>query len=109
MAKKTIRCEINKNVSIDVATAIVEAVEEWPMEYAASVMNGMCVALCQVAKNVKQYETEKGMVERLVLSWFDASDKAMGTEFMKYINLPAPNEVETAKNIVKEMKLFQTT
>lgn len=88
MAKKKITCEINKELAVSICEQIVSALEGFPLEEASGVLNGIAVSLMYMANKVKKYETEKGAVERLILSWFVTCDMQWKTEYSKYINLP---------------------
>lgn len=87
MAKKTITCEIDQELSIHIASQIVKGLGEFPMEATSTVLNGIAVALMSIAADAAELATEKGMVEKMVLSWFCSGDRVKGTQFSKYIDL----------------------
>lgn len=87
MAKKSITCEINKELAAHIARQIVKGLGEFPPDEAASVLNGIQVALMYIAKEIAEHQTENGMVEKLILSWFVSTDQFAGTQYSKYINL----------------------
>lgn len=87
MAKNTITCEIDKQLSMQIATQVLHLVDKMPAEAASTILNGIAIALMSAAADTAKIATEKGMVEKMVLSWFPTCDQLKGTQFAKYINL----------------------
>ncbi len=93
MAKRIIKqLAIDKKIATDIAHEVVDTFNGTPMEAASSVINGLFVGTMELASQLKQMETERGMTERMILSWFQGVDKVKGTEFCKYITLEREKE-----------------
>lgn len=80
--------DINKDVSLGVASAILKNLDGLPIEQSLEYLNGMTIALArfiqEVNKNV-ELSDEDGL-EKLVLSWLSAIDPFTGLKFSKYIS-----------------------
>lgn len=80
--------DINKDVSLGVASAILKNLDGLPIEQSLEYLNGMTIALArfiqEVNKNV-ELSDEDGL-EKLVLSWLSACDPITGLKFSKYIS-----------------------
>ena len=85
--KKKTTLEIDKKEALSIATQLLACIDGQPLEKTSTILNGLFIAMVSVAKGAKKYETAPGMVERMILSWFLASDNIGYTEFGKYINL----------------------
>lgn len=88
MTKNTFTPELNQALAISITTAILEAVDGYTVEDSKSILNGITMALMMYTKTTVVHATEKGMVERLVLSWMATCDQLCNTCFGEYINLP---------------------
>lgn len=93
MAKRIVKqLAIDQKLSVDIANKVVDTFDGTPMESASSVINGLFIGTMELASQLKQIETERGMTERMILSWFQAVDNVKGTEFCKYITLERQKE-----------------
>lgn len=92
MAKNTFTPELNQALAISITTGILEAVDGYTVEDSKSILNGITTALIMYTKTTAAYATEKGMIERLVLSWMATCDQLSNTCFGEYINLPKEAE-----------------
>lgn len=72
---------------MQIATQVVHLVDKMRAEDSSTILNGIAIALMSVAADTAKIATEKGMVEKMVLSWFPMCDQLKGTQFAKYINL----------------------
>ena len=92
MKNNTFTPELNQDLAMSIAAAILEAVDGYTVEDSKSILNGMAAALMMYTKTTAAHATEKGMVERLVLSWMVTCDQVNNTCFGDYINLPKEEE-----------------
>lgn len=79
---------INKEVSLGVASAILENLDGLPVEETLNYLNGMTIALAmfvQETNEIAELSDEDGL-EKLVLSWLSAIDPFTGLKFSKYIS-----------------------
>lgn len=79
---------INKEVSLGVASAILENLDGLPVEDSLEYLNGMTIALARFIQEVNEnveLSDEDGL-EKLVLSWLSAADPFTGLKFSKYIS-----------------------
>lgn len=90
MAKKEIesRKDINKKEAVLIASNILESFDGLPIEKSLTVMNAMTIALAKFISEIrKQVEvSEEDGLEKLVLSWFSATDVITGNVFSKFIS-----------------------
>jgi hypothetical protein len=87
--KKTINSRnIDKEMSVGVASALLENLDGIPLEYSLSYLNGITIALAKFIKGIKdnvELSDEDGL-EKLVLSWLSATDPFTGLKFSKFIS-----------------------
>ena len=87
--KKTINSRnINKDLSVDVASAILGSIDGIPIEDSLSYLNGITMALAKFIAEIKdnvELSDEDGL-EKLILSWLSATDPATGLKFSKFIS-----------------------
>lgn len=80
--------DINKDVSLGVASAILKNLDGLPVEDSLEYLNGMTIALARFIQEVNEnveLSDEDGL-EKLVLSWLSAIDPFTGLKFSKYIS-----------------------
>lgn len=80
--------DINKDVSLGVASAILENIDGLPVEDSLDYLNGMTIALAKFIQEVKEsveLSDEDGL-EKLILSWLSATDPVTGLKFSKFIS-----------------------
>lgn len=80
--------DINKDVSLGVASAILKNLDGLPIEQSLEYLNGMTIALARFIQEVNEnveLSDEDGL-EKLVLSWLSAIDPFTGLKFSKYIS-----------------------
>ena len=80
--------DINKDVSLGVASAILKNLDGLPVEKSLDYLNGMTIALARFIQEVNEnveLSDEDGL-EKLVLSWLSAIDPFTGLKFSKYIS-----------------------
>ena len=87
--KMTKNCkDINKDVSLGVASAILKNLDGLPVEKSLDYLNGMTIALAkfiqEINKNVEL--SDEDALEKLILSWLSATDPLTGLKFSKYIS-----------------------
>lgn len=87
MSKKTATLEIDQKESVYIAAQILDAMDGQPVEKTSTILNGLAVAMMTIAKDAAKHQTQKGMVEKMILHWFAACDSINETQFSKYINL----------------------
>ena len=87
--KKTINSRnIDKEMSVGVASALLENLDGIPLEDSLSYLNGITIALAKFIKGIKdnvELSDEDGL-EKLVLSWLSATDPFTGLKFSKFIS-----------------------
>ena len=87
--KKTINSRnINKDLSVDVASAILGSIDGILIEDSLSYLNGITMALAKFIAEIKdnvELSDEDGL-EKLILSWLSATDPATGLKFSKFIS-----------------------
>ena len=88
--KKTINSRnTNKELSVDVASAMLKSLDGIPIEDSLSYLNGITIALAkfiaEIKNNVEELSDEDGL-EKLVLSWLSATDQFTGLKFSKFIS-----------------------
>ena len=87
--KKTINSRnINKDLSVDIACAILKSLDGIPIEYSLSYLNGITMALAKFISEIKdnvELSDEDGL-EKLILSWLSATDPVTGLKFSKFIS-----------------------
>jgi hypothetical protein len=87
--KKTINSrDIDKKMSVGVASALLENLDGIPLEDSLSYLNGITIALAKFIKGIKdnvELSDEDGL-EKLVLSWLSATDPFTGLKFSKFIS-----------------------
>ena len=87
--KRTINSRnINKELSIDVASAILKSLDGIPIEDSLSYLNGIAIALAKFIAEIKdnvELSDEDGL-EKLVLSWLSAVDPMTWLKFSKFIS-----------------------
>ena len=87
--KKTINSRnIDKKMSVGVASALLENLDGIPLEDSLSYLNGITIALAKFIKGIKdnvELSDEDGL-EKLVLSWLSATDPFTGLKFSKFIS-----------------------
>ena len=85
--KKTINSRnINKDLSVDVASAILGSIDGILIEDSLSYLNGITMALAKFIAEIKdnvELSDEDGL-EKLILSWLSATDPATGLKFSKF-------------------------
>ena len=80
--------DINKEVSLGVASSILENLDGLPIEESLDYLNGMTIALAEFIKGIKEnveLSDEDGL-EKLILSWLSATDPFTGLKFSKLIS-----------------------
>lgn len=90
--KKHINLQINQDLSIKVASSIVETFKGFPVEESLSVINGMAVALASFVNDVARNIQNKGAIEERTLFFFTQADRVFQTQFSQFINLPKGGE-----------------
>jgi len=87
--KKTINSRnIDKEMSVGVASALLESLDGLPIEQSFNYLNGLTIALAKFIKEIKdnvELSDEDGL-EKLVLSWLSATDPFTGLKFSKFIS-----------------------
>ena len=87
--KKTINSRnIDKEMSVGVASALLENLDGIPLEDSLSYLNGITIALAKFIEEIKdnvELSDEDGL-EKLVLSWLSATDPFTGLKFSKFIS-----------------------
>ena len=87
--KKTINSRnIDKEMSVGVASALLENLDGIPLEDSLSYLNGITIALAKFIEGIKdnvELSDEDGL-EKLVLSWLSATDPFTGLKFSKFIS-----------------------
>ena len=90
MAKKEIdsRKDIDKKEAVLIARNILGSFDGLPLEKSLTVMNAITIALVKFVADVrKQVEvSEDDGLEKLVLSWFSATDVITGNVFSKFVS-----------------------
>ena len=79
---------IDQKEAASIAAQLLDAFDGQPFEKTSTILSGIAVAMLTIAKSASEYATKKGMVEKMILSFFTAADPA-GLQFSKYINLDA--------------------
>ena len=79
---------INKEVSLGVASAIIENLDGLPIEESLDYLNGMTIALARFVQGIKENVElfDEDGLEKLVLSWLSAADPFTGLKFSKFIS-----------------------
>ena len=87
--KKTINSRnIDKEMSVGVASALLENLDGIPLEDSLSYLNGITIALASFTKGIKknvELSDDEGL-EKLILSWLSATDPFTGLKFSKFIS-----------------------
>jgi hypothetical protein len=87
--KKTINSRnIDKEMSVGVASALLENLDGIPLEDSLSYLNGITAALVRLVKEIREsceLSDEDGL-EKLILSWLSATDPVTGLKFSKFIS-----------------------
>jgi len=87
--KRTINSRnINKELSVNVASTILKNLDGIPIEDSLSYLNGVTTALVSLVAEIKEnceLSDEDGL-EKLILSWLSATDPATGLKFSKFIS-----------------------
>ena len=87
--KKTINSrDIDKKMSVGVASALLDNLNGLPIEDSLSYLNGITIALARFIKEIKDnvdLSDEDGL-EKLVFSWLSATDPFTGLKFSKFIS-----------------------
>ena len=80
--------DINKDVSLGVASAILENLDGLPVEDSLDYLNGMTIALAKFIQEINENVelSDEDALEKLVLSWLSAIDPFTGLKFSKYIS-----------------------
>lgn len=80
---------INKEVSLGVASAILENLDGLPIGESFDYLNGMTIALAKFVQGIKENveSFDEDGLEKLVLSWLSATDPFTGLKFSKYISI----------------------
>ena len=79
---------IDKDLSVDVAKAILKSIDGFPIEDSLSYLNGITIALVRLVKEIREsceLSDEDGL-EKLILSWLSATDPVTGLKFSKFIS-----------------------
>ena len=79
---------IDKELSVDVASAMLKSLDGIPVEDSFSYLNAITIALAKfiaVIKDNVELSDEDGL-EKLVLSWLSATDPFTGLKFSKFIS-----------------------
>ncbi len=88
--KKTINSRnINKELSVNVASAMLESLDGIPLGDSLSYLNGITIALAKFIAGIKdnvELSDEDGL-EKLILSWLSATDPLTGLKFSKFISI----------------------
>lgn len=87
--KRTINSrDINKELSVDVASAILKSLDGIPIEDSLSYLNGITIALAKFIAGIKDNVelSEEDDIEKLVLSWLSATDPFTKLKFSKFIS-----------------------
>lgn len=79
---------INKDLSVDVASTILKSLDGIPIEDSLSYLNGITVTLVRLVKEIKENceLSDKDGLEKLILSWLSATDPSTGLKFSKFIS-----------------------
>ena len=87
--KKTINSRnFDKDMSVGVASALLDNLDGLPIEDSLSYLNGITIALARFIKGIKdnvELSDEDGL-EKLILSWLSATDPFTGLKFSKFIS-----------------------
>lgn len=87
--KRTISSRnINKELSVNVANAILKSLDGISLEDSLSYLNGITIALVKFLAEIKdnvEMSDEDGL-EKLVLSWLSATDPFTKLKFSKFIS-----------------------
>ena len=87
--KRTINSRnIDKEMSVGVASALLDNLNGLPIEDSFSYLNGITIALAKFIEEIKdnvELSDEDGL-EKLVLSWLSATDPFTGLKFSKFIS-----------------------
>ena len=89
MSKKTVNSRnIDKSTAMNVASAILEALDDMPMELSLSALNGVVIAMVKYVKDIQENAalSEEDGLEKLIYSWLSALDVYMGTKFSRFIS-----------------------
>lgn len=88
--KKTINSRnINKELSVNVASTMLESLDGIPIEDSLSCLNGITIALTKFIAEIKdnvELSDEDGL-EKLILSWLSSTDPLTGLKFSKFISI----------------------
>lgn len=88
--KKTINSRnINKELSVNVASTMLESLDGIPIEDSLSCLNGITIALAKFIAEIKdnvELSDEDGL-EKLILSWLSSTDPFTGLKFSKFISI----------------------
>jgi hypothetical protein len=79
---------IDKELSVDVASAMLKSLDGIPVKDSFSYLNAITIALAKfiaVIKDNVELSDEDGL-EKLVLSWLSATDPFTGLKFSKFIS-----------------------
>ena len=98
MAKKQkqVTVEVNEQQAVMVAKKLLEMFDGMPAEATKTVLNGFSIAMVQMLRGTQaccQVSDEDGL-EKMVLSWFAATDPVSGLHFSKYICLEGKDNKE---------------
>ena len=87
---------INKETSIGVASAILENLDGLPIEDSLDYLNGITIALAKFVQGIKENVelSEEDGLEKLVLSWFSATDPVTGLKFSKFISTECIDDID---------------
>lgn len=100
--KKTINSRnINMELSINVASAILESLDGIPIKDSLSCLNGITIALAKFIAGIKdnvELSDEDGL-EKLVFSWLSATDPFTKLKFSKFISIDCI-DIETDLNSI---------
>ena len=80
--------DIDKEMSVGVASALLDNLDGLPIEDSLSYLNGITIALARFIKGIKdnvELSDEDGL-EKLILSWLSATDPFTGLKFSKFIS-----------------------
>jgi hypothetical protein len=78
----------DKEISVKVASALLENLNGLPIEDSLSYLNGITIALASFVKEIKrnvELSDDEGL-EKLILSWLSATDPFTRLKFSKFIS-----------------------
>ena len=95
--KKTMNSRnIDKNMSVSVASELLNSFDGIPIEHSLSYLNGITIALAKFIAEIKdnvELSDEDGL-EKLILSWLSATDPLTGLKFSKFISTECIDDID---------------